>query len=110
MDRIKRISLEILHDYKEKFGVDFVENKKILDNISIVRSKELKNELAGYITKFIKHEIRDRKEKEEQMKKHEQLTSEENDVKSQNESQSSQNNPEISAEENIIPEEQTKTS
>ena len=63
MDRIKRLSMEILEDYKDKFGTDFVENKKILEDISIVRSKELKNELAGFITKFIKREIRDKDEK-----------------------------------------------
>ncbi|MEE8178636.1 MAG: hypothetical protein V3T63_01520, partial [Nitrosopumilaceae archaeon] len=39
MDRIKRISREILHDYKDDFGVDFPENKKILNKISIIRSK-----------------------------------------------------------------------
>ena len=55
--------MEILQDNKEKFGTDFVENKKILDDISIVRSKELKNELAGFITKLIKREIRDKEEK-----------------------------------------------
>jgi small subunit ribosomal protein S17e len=49
--------MEILEKYKEKFGTDFVENKKILNTISIVRSKGLKNELAGYITKLIKREI-----------------------------------------------------
>ena len=55
--------MEILQDNKEKFGTDFVENKKILEEISVVRSKELKNELAGFITKFIKREIRDNEEK-----------------------------------------------
>ena len=55
--------MEILQDNKEKFGTDFIENKKILEDISIVRSKELKNELAGFITKFIKREIRDNEEK-----------------------------------------------
>ena len=59
MDRIKKISLEVLKDHKDKFGIDFRENKKILDEISIVRSKGLKNEIAGYITKFIKREQRD---------------------------------------------------
>ncbi len=63
MDRIKKISLEVLKDHKDKFGIDFRENKKILDEISIVRSKGLKNEIAGYITKFIKREQRDLEEK-----------------------------------------------
>ncbi len=55
--------MEILETNKEKFGTDFRENKKILDEISIIRSKGLKNELAGYITRFIKREIRQTEEK-----------------------------------------------
>jgi small subunit ribosomal protein S17e len=61
VDRIKRLSNEVLEEYKSKFGEDFVDNKKILDQISIIRSKGLKNEIAGYITKFIKKEIREEK-------------------------------------------------
>ena len=55
--------MEILETNKEKFGTDFRENKKILEDISIIRSKGLKNELAGYITRFIKREIRQNEEK-----------------------------------------------
>lgn len=58
--------MEILDVHKDQFGTDFIENKKILDSVSIVRSKGLKNELAGYITKFIKREIREKQEKEKQ--------------------------------------------
>ncbi len=64
MDRIKRLSFEVLVDHKSKFGEDFADNKKALDLISIVRSKGLKNEIAGYITKFIKKEIREEKSKQ----------------------------------------------
>ena len=64
MDRIKRLSYEVLGDHKSKFGEDFADNKKALDQISIVRSKGLKNEIAGYITKFIKKEIREEKAKQ----------------------------------------------
>ena len=63
MDRIKKISLEVLKDHKDKFGIDFRENKKILNEISIVRSKGLKNEIAGYITKLIKREQLDLEDK-----------------------------------------------
>jgi small subunit ribosomal protein S17e len=63
VDRIKKLSMEILETNKEKFSTDFRENKKILDDISIVRSKGLKNELAGFITRFIKREIRQNEEK-----------------------------------------------
>ena len=64
MDRIKRLSYEVLDKHKSKFGEDFADNKKILDQISIIRSKGLKNEVAGYITKFIKTEIREEKIKQ----------------------------------------------
>ena len=67
MDRIKRLSYEVLNEHKSKFGEDFADNKKILDQISIIRSKGLKNEVAGYITKFIKKEIRDEKTKQAQI-------------------------------------------
>lgn len=67
MDRIKRLSYEVLNQHKSKFGEDFADNKKILDQISIIRSKGLKNEIAGYITKFIKKEIRDEKTKQAQI-------------------------------------------
>ena len=64
MDRIKRLSFEVLADHKSKFGEDFVENKKALNQVSIVRSKGLKNKVAGYITRFIKKEIREEKFKQ----------------------------------------------
>ena len=67
--------MEILVDNKEKFGTDFGENKKILGEISIVRSKGLRNELAGYITKFIKREIR---EQEDKLQKEKESQKEEN--------------------------------
>ena len=67
MDRIKRLSYEVLDEHKSKFGVDFADNKKILNQISIIRSKGLKNEIAGYITRFIKNEIRDEKTKQDRI-------------------------------------------
>ena len=67
MDRIKRLSYEVLEGHKLKFGEDFADNKKALDLIAIVRSKGLKNEIAGYITKFIKKENREEKVKQSQI-------------------------------------------
>ena len=64
MDRIKRISYEVLDKHKSKFGEDFADNKVSLDEVSIIRSKGLKNKVAGYITRFIKKEIREEKSKQ----------------------------------------------
>lgn len=56
MDRIKRLSYEVLDKHKSKFNENFADNKKQLDKVAIIRSKGLKNEIAGYITNFIKKE------------------------------------------------------
>lgn len=48
--------MQAIARYGAKFTGDFAENKKILEQISIIRSKGLKNEIAGYITKYIKRE------------------------------------------------------
>jgi small subunit ribosomal protein S17e len=56
VDRIKRLSMQVLDQHKDKFTVDFADNKKILDQLAVVRSKGLKNEMAGYITKLLKRE------------------------------------------------------
>ena len=50
-----------MNDHKSKFGEDFVDNKKALNQVSIIRSKGLKNKVAGYITRFIKKQIREEK-------------------------------------------------
>ncbi len=67
MDRIKRLSYEVLDEHKSKFGEDFADNKKILDQLAIIRSKSLKNKITGYITRFIKKEIREEKVKQAQI-------------------------------------------
>jgi len=74
VDRIKRLSMDILENNANSFGTDFTENKKILNSISIVRSKGLKNEIAGYITNFIKKQIKLEKEKEDPEPKEKEVT------------------------------------
>jgi len=48
--------MQAITRYGSKFTSDFSENKKVLEQVSIIRSKGLKNEIAGYITKYIKRE------------------------------------------------------
>lgn len=57
------LSMKVLQDHKEKFGVDFAKNKQALNDICKINSKSLKNKLAGYITKFIKNEFKAKIEK-----------------------------------------------
>ena len=56
--------MEVLALHKDKFNIDFVQNKKVLEEIAIVRSKGLKNELAGYITNYLKRELEQEREEE----------------------------------------------
>ena len=53
MDRIKRISNELLERYPDRFSTDFAENKEVIKQIAIVRSKLLRNKIAGYITSYL---------------------------------------------------------
>ena len=66
MDRVRRLSIEVLEKHRSEFGEDFAHNKKTLDCISVVRSKGLKNEIAGYITKTVKNEMRAARAREAQ--------------------------------------------
>ena len=67
----------VLKDNKAKFGIDFNENKNVLDSLSTITSKALRNRVAGYITRFLKNESIEL-EKVENMKKQEQ-TEEQNE-------------------------------
>ena len=90
MDRIKRISNEVMNEYSERFGTDFAANKQSLNEISIVRSKGLKNKIAGYITKILQ-----RKAKFEERK---QMLID-NEKKSQERNQSRSKKSEVKSEE-----------
>ena len=61
------LSMKVLQEHKEKFGVDFAKNKLALNDTCIITSKSLKNKLAGYITKFIKNEFNMKIEKAKRM-------------------------------------------
>ncbi len=68
--------MQVLENNKADFGINFDENKKTLDGISIIRSKGLKNEIAGYITRFLKHEMLDKKKQDERLAKQTKLDEE----------------------------------
>lgn len=56
MNRIKRLSTELLEKYPDKFTIDFEENKKTILSLAVIRSKVLRNKMAGYITSKLKRE------------------------------------------------------
>jgi len=74
MNRIKRISMQLLEKYGEMFSIDFDKNKEVLSKVAIIRSKGLRNEVAGYITGYMrsgmngKQEVQEEKSTDEESK------------------------------------------
>ncbi len=66
MDRIKRITSELLEKHGKKFSTNFEENKKTIDSLAIVRSKMLRNRLAGHITSKLRKESQEKANKIEE--------------------------------------------
>jgi len=69
--------MDILKNNGSIFGVDFDENKKLLNEITIVRSKSLKNQIAGYITNLIKKQMISNETKQNSQSKEEPAVSDE---------------------------------
>ncbi len=51
---IKRLGKRLLEKYPDRFSTDFDKNKEVLKEIVDIKSKKLRNILAGYITKTVK--------------------------------------------------------
>jgi small subunit ribosomal protein S17e len=66
LNRVKKLSTELLNRYPEKFNVDFQQNKKTIDELAKVRSKELRNQIAGYIASYINRQTKEQNKKIEE--------------------------------------------
>jgi small subunit ribosomal protein S17e len=58
MDRVRKISTELLDKYREKFGMDIEQNKKVVTELAKVTSKQLRNQVAGFITSSLRKEAK----------------------------------------------------
>jgi small subunit ribosomal protein S17e len=52
--QIKRATFDLLREHKDEFKKDFAENKKLVSEFAEIRSKKLKNMVAGYVTRLVK--------------------------------------------------------
>lgn len=66
LNRVKKFSTELLNRYPDKFNVDFQQNKKTIDEIAKVRSKELRNQIAGFIASYINRQTKEQNKKIEE--------------------------------------------
>jgi len=51
---VKHIALDLFEKYSDKFTTDFSENKEIVKQFVDVKSKRLRNVVAGYLTSLKK--------------------------------------------------------
>ena len=52
---IKRLTNELLKEHGDEFKQDYEENKKLVEERLDVSSKKIRNIIAGYVTRRIKH-------------------------------------------------------
>lgn len=62
MDRVRRLSELILERHPDLFTTDFEKNKQLLSQVAIIRTKELRNEIAGYVTAAIRDRMGEKSE------------------------------------------------
>jgi small subunit ribosomal protein S17e len=54
--QIKRTTFELMDLHRDEFKKDFTENKKLLEGFADIKSKKLRNMVAGYVTRLKKQE------------------------------------------------------
>ena len=54
--QVKRVSFELIKKHKDSFKTEFTENKKLVDDFAEIRSKKLRNMIAGYVTRLAKRD------------------------------------------------------
>ncbi|MEA2070069.1 MAG: 30S ribosomal protein S17e [Asgard group archaeon] len=52
-DKIKRTAKELVAKYHDHFSTEFDENKKLVDELTTVKSKRMRNRIAGYVTRIM---------------------------------------------------------
>jgi len=56
LDRTRRLSEQIVARHPEAFGTDYEKNKKALEELAVIPSKQLRNRIAGFIAKMLKED------------------------------------------------------
>ena len=53
---IKRVAIELVRNYPDRFTGDFDHNKAVVDELTDVDSITMRNRITGYVTRFRKQE------------------------------------------------------
>jgi len=60
---IKVIATELMKRYPEVFTSNFDENKKLVSQLTNIRSKTIRNRVAGYITRKVNRSLKASRDK-----------------------------------------------
>ncbi len=61
---VKRIALELIQKFPDEFTDDFEKNKMLIEKLTTISTKNVRNRVAGYITRLM--EDRKKLENEEE--------------------------------------------
>ena len=56
MEKTRRLAEEVLKRHPEAFSTDYEKNKESLEDLALIPSKQLRNQIAGYIAKMLRQE------------------------------------------------------
>lgn len=68
MEKTRRLAEVVLQRHPEAFSTDYEKNKKALEELALIPSKQLRNQIAGYITKALKQDSMEEEETVEETK------------------------------------------
>lgn len=51
---IKNASKQFVEKHYQNLSLDFYENRDVLENVSVIKGKKLRNKIAGYSTRLMK--------------------------------------------------------
>ena len=51
-EQVKRIAQELIKRHPNKFSTDFESNKKLIESLTRISSRKLRNRVAGYVTRL----------------------------------------------------------
>ena len=61
---VKRLGKQLIDRYPDMFSRDFNHNKAMVQKLLDIKSKKLRNQIAGYVTHLVKIKSREQEEKE----------------------------------------------
>jgi small subunit ribosomal protein S17e len=68
LEKTRRFAETVLRRHPEAFSTDYEKNKKSLEDLALIPSKQLRNQIAGYIAKSLRQEEAETEEVVEEAK------------------------------------------